>query len=90
MKPLYRLRQLIYNKYGEKNFALGCEIVARWVEFDTQQNCSMEEVVNWCNISKQVPVSETFLHGHISIKQFAALSQLFNLHNNTLNFYSNE
>ena len=35
-KTTYRLRELIYQKYGESKFALGCEIVGRWVTYDTK------------------------------------------------------
>lgn len=34
IKLQYRLRHLIYQKYGEDKFALGCELVARWVRLD--------------------------------------------------------
>jgi hypothetical protein len=30
----YRLRELIYAKYSPQKFATGCELVARWVNFE--------------------------------------------------------
>lgn len=46
----YRLRELIYLKYGLGRFALGCEITARWVAFETGRPCSMETIQTWCNL----------------------------------------
>lgn len=34
--PVYTIKQLMFNKYGEDRFALACEIVARWVQFETK------------------------------------------------------
>jgi hypothetical protein len=32
----YNLKYLMYEKYGEDRFALACEIVGRWVQFETK------------------------------------------------------
>ena len=83
-KTLYRLRELIYKKYGSKNFALGCEIVARWVAFDTKKTCTMETVQIWCNVLQSDPLTK---EQAISLKQFNSLSRLFALGNNTQSIY---
>jgi Fe2+ or Zn2+ uptake regulation protein len=33
---MYTLKKLMYEKYGEDRFALACEIVSRWVRFETK------------------------------------------------------
>lgn len=74
-KPYYKLRQLIYNKYGEEKFAIGCKIVARWVSFETKTNVSAQKVLAWCN--KKNWEDAPFM---VYI-EFKALSRLFNLNN---------
>jgi hypothetical protein len=37
MTPVYTLKQLMYDKYGEERFAIACEIVARWIKFETKK-----------------------------------------------------
>lgn len=50
-KPLYSLRELMYAKYGESRFALGCEIVARWVSVErgVKTLWDAEKVLKMCN-----------------------------------------
>lgn len=33
---MYSLKSLMYKKYGEEKYALACEIVSRWVRFETK------------------------------------------------------
>lgn len=54
--PIYTLRQLMYQKYKEKKFALGCELVARWVNFELRDipvkripRWTQQHVVDMCN-----------------------------------------
>jgi hypothetical protein len=77
--PLYRLRQLIYGKYGEEKFALGCEITARWVAFETRRPCKMEDVQFWCNVLTQEITTDA--HLPIAIPQMRAIMQLFGITN---------
>lgn len=43
------IKQAILKKYGAEKYALGLEITARWVAFETKKTCTMETVLNWCN-----------------------------------------
>ncbi len=77
--PYYRLRQLIYGKYGEDRFALGCEITARWVAFETHKKCTMEDVQYWCNLlADEIQVNQST---PITVSQLKALQQLFGVGN---------
>lgn len=77
--PYYRLRQLIYGKYGEDRFALGCEITSRWVAFETGKKCSMEDVQYWCNLlADEIQVHQST---PITVSQLKALQQLFGVAN---------
>lgn len=38
---LYRLEELILNKYGKAKFTLGCELVIQWM------NCGLPKVNSW-------------------------------------------
>jgi hypothetical protein len=90
-KPLYKLRQLMYHKYGENKFATACIIVAQWVQHYTRTPCSPETIEYWCNIKKQEnTVTHHFLQGHITMQEFAALSKIFSLNHNTQLFYDEQ
>ena len=53
-KPI-SLRVLMYEKYGEDRFALACEIVSRWMRFETKDDMySMEWVQKMCNLPVDV------------------------------------
>lgn len=84
--PLYRLRQLIYGKYGEEKFALGCEITARWVAFETRKPCTMEDVQFWCNVLSEeiTDPSDT----QLTVPQMKAIMQLFGI-TNELEIFNN-
>lgn len=69
--PALHLRTLINKKYGRIRFALGTEIVARWVQFETKQPCSMHTVVDWCKAQRLEDIS-------LTTQQLTALQQLFN------------
>lgn len=84
--PLYRLRQLIYGKYGEQRFALGCEITARWVAFETHKPCTMEDVQFWCNVLSEEMTTDNSLP--ITIPQMKAIMQLFAI-TNELEIFNN-
>lgn len=80
----YRLKELIYAKYSIPKFALGCEIVARWIAFETKQPCDIEQVQYWCNVTKleynwvdDTPNSRYLL----SASQAQAITKLFGLTN---------
>jgi len=48
----YSLKQLMYEKYGEARYSLACEIVARWVQFETRnKHFNKQWVENICNAS---------------------------------------
>ncbi|MCC6634552.1 MAG: hypothetical protein IT251_03520 [Chitinophagaceae bacterium] len=81
-KPLYKLRQLIYKKYGKEKFAIGCLIVARWVQFETKKNTPVQKVQGWCN---KVNIEELPI---MSLKEFKAISKLFGLNNDLDTFYN--
>ena len=83
--PMYRLRQLIYGKYGEEKFALGCEITARWVAFETRKPCTMEDVEFWCNVLTEEITDPT--PTQLNIHQMKALMQLFGI-TNELDFFT--
>lgn len=51
--PYYRLKDLIAKKYGTDRLALGYEIVARWVAFETNKDCTMERIQFWCNLKTE-------------------------------------
>jgi hypothetical protein len=84
-KPLYKLRALIYKKYGKEKFSVGCEIVARWVAFDTKRPCTMETVMTWCNVLENDQLTK---EAQISFNQFTALSRLFAMGSNTQSIYN--
>jgi hypothetical protein len=75
-KPYYTLRLLIYKKYGELRFALGCEIVARWIAFETRKPCVMEDVEQWCNMT-----ANTTSKALIPLEVERAVMQLFGIKN---------
>lgn len=78
----YRLRELIYHKYGLGRFALGCEIVARWVAFETGRPCSMETIQTWSNL--KTGELETVSHELLMARdQTQALLALFGLKSTT-------
>lgn len=81
-KPIYKLRQLMYKKYGKQKFAIGCEIVARWVQFETKKNITAEKVQAWCNkiSTDDFPV--------MTLTDFKAISKLFSLNNNSKLFFN--
>lgn len=64
------LKQTIINKYGVAKYALGLEITARWVAFETKKTCTMPTVQAWAN-KKQQP----------TLKQYKALQKLFSKQN---------
>lgn len=84
----YRLRELIYLKYGRGRFALGCEITARWVAFETRRPCSMETVQTWCNLKTGELETETH-ELLMQTDQVRALLSLFGLKSTTELFNSN-
>lgn len=87
--PIYKLRDLINDKYGEDRFVLGCEITARWVTIETDQPCSTEDVQQWSDLTVEdskehynslmseatVPLTHKFL----TVDHAEALRQLFGL-----------
>lgn len=77
-EKFYRLRELIYQKYGEAKFSLGCEIVARWVAFETKETCTSEAVEAWCNVLKE-EYNYTAKKFGIYPQQARALQRLFGL-----------
>jgi hypothetical protein len=78
----YRLQQLIYQKYGIDRYALGCEIVARWVQFETRdKQFTMEWIAAVCNAKD---ISEVDLYE----PEAEALRQLFGLQS-TEELYTN-
>lgn len=84
--PVYRLRQLIYDKYGEVKFALGCEITARWVAFETRKPCTMEDVQFWCNVLTEEMNATNSLP--ITLPQMRSLMLLFGI-TNELEIFNN-
>lgn len=84
---VYTLRSLIYTKYGEQKFALGCELVARWVKFEMrgceklqQRRCwSQELVLILCNLSHASWLYNANTEQWLSFEEAEALRQLFGL-----------
>ncbi|MBS1579104.1 MAG: hypothetical protein JST29_05640 [Bacteroidetes bacterium] len=64
------MKQAIINKYGKSRYALGLEITARWVAFETKKTCTMETVQAWVN-NQQQP----------TLKQYMILQKLFGKQN---------
>ncbi|MDP1763055.1 MAG: hypothetical protein Q8L07_04140 [Sediminibacterium sp.] len=76
---LYTLRKLIYQKYGEQKFALGCELVSRWVNFELRgispkrvNRWTQQRVVDLCNAESGTNISFYY-------EEAEALRQLFGL-----------
>lgn len=76
MKLTYRLRELMYSKYSEQKFAVACEIVARWVAFDTKnyKQWTAEYILQLCNQN-----SRTRKISAITPKVANSLKKLFGL-----------
>lgn len=47
--PFYRLRSLIEEKYGAERFDFGCQIVARWLSFETKIEITEMAVKTLCD-----------------------------------------
>ncbi len=80
----YRLKDLIAAKYGIGRLALGYEIVARWISFETHKHCSMEQVEFWSNLRvSDMPDSVDACVGMlIGYQESIALTSLFDLTHN--------
>lgn len=76
-KTTYRLRELIYQKYGEAKFALGCEIVGRWVSYDTKDIRS-GKVKKWDADYVQL-MCNTVTGSNMTYEEAESLRQLFGL-----------
>ncbi len=72
--PIYRIKELIYEKYGEHRFALGCEIVARWMAFETKKPWTHHDVLSLCHCDNY--------HELLTIKNAQLLANLLNLNGN--------
>lgn len=65
-KPTLRLRELMYAKYGEAKFALGCEIVSRWMLFSLRARPCLGQiwtagyVLDICNLINTSPTLTVF------------------------------
>jgi hypothetical protein len=77
-EPVYTLRHLIYQKYGEQKFALGCELISRWVKFELRgldkkliSKWTPEKVNHLCNATK--------LNSDLVYEEAEALRQIFGL-----------
>lgn len=80
----YTLKQLMFEKYGEDRFSLACEIVARWVQFETKQkHFTKEWVEKICNASD---ISDA----EIYMPAAEALRRLFGLRTIEQLFFSND
>jgi len=53
----YCLSKLIVEKYGYAKYAIGCEIVARWVTHDTKENWTLEKVLSMCSTEQGLPLT---------------------------------
>jgi hypothetical protein len=72
-QPVFRLRELIYKKFGEEKFAIACDIVARWVRYDTKfSQWHADTVLHMCNAVE----NEEF---PISLDEAESLRHLFHL-----------
>lgn len=76
-KPTYRLRELIYLKYGEAKFALGCEIVSRWVSYDIKDIRS-GKLKKW-NADHVQLMCNTVTGSNMTYEEAESLRQLFGL-----------
>ena len=77
----YTLKKLMYEKYGEDRFAVACEIVARWVQFDTKnKNFSKELIEKVCNANDTDEI-ELSLQEEESLRRLFALNTTDQLYN---------
>lgn len=76
-KTTYRIRELIYAKYGESKFALGCEIVGRWVRYDTKDIQSGK--INEWNAEYVQQMCNTVTGSNMTYEEAESLRQLFGL-----------
>lgn len=72
MKPVYRLRDLIKDKYGEKKFLQGCNYVAQWLAVSAQSRYKQYDIANLCALMDEKNVGLTPIEKE-------ALRQLFGL-----------
>lgn len=77
---VYRLKEMIDKKYGKGKFDTGCEIVARWLAFETKTEVTAADVKTCCQAEaeQEFKVSPEFL---------AALKKLFGFKSD-LEFYT--
>ena len=85
-KPVYTLRQLMYKKYTEAKFATGCEIVARWVNFELHdvpakkfQRWTQQHVVDLCNQIRS-PTHEFYYEEAEALRQIFGLQTINQLY----------
>jgi hypothetical protein len=53
----YTIKQLMYEKYGEEKFAVACEIVGRWVQFETKNKFfNADWILKLCNAGEMTEV----------------------------------
>lgn len=71
-KPVYRLRELIIDKYGKQKFEQGCMFVAQWIRFADVVRITPQHIVNFCALQSETNV-------RLNNQQKEALRQLFGL-----------
>jgi hypothetical protein len=70
-KPYYRLEELIKEKYGETNYATGCDIVARGLNHDSKVKIGGIDIAHISRITDDLD--------SLTINQLIKLKQLFTL-----------
>lgn len=71
-KPVYRLRDLIIDKYGKSKYRLGCDTVARWLNIYSGKTYTADSIYSLSHLQSE----DKFM---LSIDEKEALRKLFGL-----------
>lgn len=67
---IYKLKELILQKYGEESFSTGCELVAQWLRNAGENFWIAEDVKEMCELTKPI-MKLTFSEGMLLMQLFS-------------------